>query len=67
MSDRDLTTANGVGEALETEEAVYESARKALLTAHQGRRRKLRALLAVLEDEEADLAGRESLAQGDDL
>jgi hypothetical protein len=64
LKDRDLTTVNGVTEALNDEVATYETARKALLKGHQARRGKLRSLLGYLKLEEA--GEEKSGEEGDD-
>lgn len=50
----DLTTVAGVAAELKRQEGAYEVARKAVLAGWQGRRRRLRALLAVLKDQEGE-------------
>ena len=53
MTKPDLTTAVGVEAELVESKADFELGKKILLAAWQRRRKRLRALLAVLEDYDA--------------
>ena len=56
----DLQTVAGVEAELQQAEAVYEAARKATLESWQLKRKHLRALLAVLKDQQAETHANDS-------